>query len=1319
MAAAAITDSQDIAVVGMAGRFPGARNVGEFWRNLCAGVESVSRFSDAELRNAGEDPALLREPNYVRAGAPLDDVEHFDAGFFGFSAREAAILDPQHRHFLEVCWEALEDAGHVPASFAGAIGVFAGAGMQDYYVHHLAPNRRLMQEVGAFLVRHTGNDKDFLTTRVSYCFDLRGPSVAVQTACSTSLVAIHMAAQSLLNRECDLALAGGVSIQLPHRLGYLYLDGEILSPDGHCRAFDADARGTIFGSGAGVVVLRRAADALAARDHVYALLRGSAVNNDGRGKVSYLAPSLDGQARCVAEALAIAGVPASSVGYVEAHGTGTPVGDPIEIAALTQAYGVAAGHRCAVGSVKTNIGHLDTAAGVASFIKAVLALEHRQIPPSLNFSAPNPACAFDQSPFHVNGTLTPWAPGDAPRRAAVNSLGVGGTNAHVVLEEAPPVPAAVGSTATSQLLCLSARSPAALERSTERLAAFLRANPERALGDVAYTLQVGRRAFACRRTVVAAGIDDAVRQLEASRGTTVSAAPETAPPVVFMFPGGGAQYPNMGRELYASEPVFREHFDRVLAIVSAGHGLNLIESLFPAPGDEARAATMLEGASRSLLATFAVEYAMAQLWRSRGIEPAALVGHSLGELTAACVAGRDVVVRHRRRRRRPRARPRWPSLGRHGRRRPVGTGAGGVPDSRVVGGSRQRAARCASSRDRCPPWRPSNRRWPSAASTCAGSDCRSPRTRRCSTGTSTPFAEAVGGVRLQPPDRPLLSNVTGDWAVAGQITTADYWVRQLRQPVRFSDGLSRVLDELPGCVLLEVGPGTTLTSLALQQRGKVPARRAVASMRHPEDATSDHDVLLGAVGRLWSAGVSVDWTRHRPDDSGRRVSAADLSVRASATLDRPAVADGDGRTGGARRPTKRRRGCRRSTTGSPCRPGGRPVLQPPAAPRTTWLVFDAGDPLHDAIRHGLSSRGDEVVRVSRGTSYEARPDGSFVIRPGERDDYDRLLADLAARAVRPRRVAHLWGLGAAESRSEGIEVAADLSFYSLLFLAQAWDERHPSEPLHLAVVSSGMQSVGTEPLTDPARALALGPCLVIPREYPALSCSSIDWAPGDGASSLDPLVTELRADVRGGRRRAARSVPVGPGAGAAPAASAGIGCHRRPEAARGLPRYRRLRRPGTRRRRAPGAHGRGATRAHRTERAARSRRLAAPAPRAHASLGAHPQDRRDRAARRRGARDPGRCERRRPDGRRRCRGDCPLRRCRRDLPRRWRPRRRAGGSQDARVGRHGSCGRRCTARSCSIRSSNAADLTSPCSSRRSARWWRCPVRSTTRRPMRS
>lgn len=428
-----------IAIVGMAAHLPGAGDIGAYWENLREGRSAVRRLSEAELLEAGESPALLRNPAYVPFAAPLEGFDRFDADFFGFSPKEAAILDPQHRHFLEVAWEALENAGHPPESFRGRIGVFAGCGMGSYFYFNLCSNPGLVDSTGMFLLRHTGNDKDFLATRVSHVFDLKGPSLSLQTACSTSLVAVHYAVQSLLTGECDMALAGGVTIELPQNRGYIYKEGEVLSPDGVCHAFDHRAQGTVFGSGAGTVVLRRLEDALADGDHVWAVIRGSAVNNDGAAKAGYLAPSVEGQAACVAEALSVAGVTADTVDYVECHGTGTYLGDPIEVAALTEAFRrtTDATGFARIGSVKTNIGHLDTAAGVASLIKATLALYHRQIPPSLNFEAPNPAIDFEGSPFRVNDRLTDWPRRKDRRRAGVNSLGVGGTNAHVVLEEAP------------------------------------------------------------------------------------------------------------------------------------------------------------------------------------------------------------------------------------------------------------------------------------------------------------------------------------------------------------------------------------------------------------------------------------------------------------------------------------------------------------------------------------------------------------------------------------------------------------------------------------------------------------------------------------------------------------------------------------------------------------------------------------------------------------------------------------------------------------------------------------------------------------------
>src|SRR5262245_841551 len=569
-----------IAVVGMALRVPGADTLDQFWQNLRGGVESVRRFSKSELIAAGESLELISDPDYVPARPILEQVDRFDAPFFGMSPQDAAIMDPQHRVFLEVGWEALQHAGHDPQRFDGNIGVFATCGMNTYMMYHLVTNPRVMQTVGEWLVRHTGNDMNFLATRLSYELGLKGPSMNVQTACSSALVAIHVACQSLLNGECDMAMAGGSVIALPQDRGYLYKPGEILSPDGHCRAFDARAQGTLFGSGAGVVVLRRLADAIADGDQILAVIKGSAVNNDGAMKVGYLAPSVEGQSRAVIEALEISGVDPETVSYIEAHGTGTLVGDPIEITALTEAYRRHTDKKafCAIGSLKTNIGHLGEAAGVAGFIKTVLSLQHRQIPASLHYESPNPQIDFATSPFFVNATLREWS-SMTPRRAGITSLGAGGTNCHVIVEEAP-TPEPSPPSRPAHLFTISAKTRTALDAAALNLATALAQEPSLSLADVAYTLQVGRKTFGHRRAILSGSREEAVETLRSGKGFAAEGEPKPHP-VVFMFPGQGSQYPRMGFGLYEHEPVFRKEIDRCFEILDSRSLGDLRTLIFP------------------------------------------------------------------------------------------------------------------------------------------------------------------------------------------------------------------------------------------------------------------------------------------------------------------------------------------------------------------------------------------------------------------------------------------------------------------------------------------------------------------------------------------------------------------------------------------------------------------------------------------------------------------------------------------------------------------------------------------------------------------
>jgi phthiocerol/phenolphthiocerol synthesis type-I polyketide synthase E len=849
----------DIAIVGLACRFPGARNADEFWQNLEIGLEAVSFFSDEELRSSGVAAHLLDNPRYVRAKAVLDEIEFFDAAFFGFSPREAQILDPQHRFFLECAWEALENSGYCAQSYDERIGVYAGAGMNTY-LFNLYSNRGLIESLDPFQLL-ISSDKDYLTTRVSYKLGLSGPSIAVQTACSTSLVAVHLACQSLLSGECDMALAGGVSVTVPQKSGYIYQEGSFLSPDGHCRAFDAEAQGTVGGDGVGVVVLKRLEDALADGDTIQAIVKGSAVNNDAAMKAGYTAPSVSAQARVIAEAQAMARVGADTISYVETHGTGTALGDPVEMAALTKAFRAGTKRRghCAIGSVKTNIGHLDTAAGVAGLIKVVKALAAKKLPPSLNFKRPNPQLDLENSPFYVNTRLADWEGGSLPRRAGVSSFGVGGTNVHLVLEEAPAPTGAKAAARPWQLLTLSARTQTALDRATANLGAYLRQHPDLDLADVAYTLQVGRSAFEHRRVLVCADADDAADALcavEARRvfeGFTAS----VERPVAFMFSGQGAQYAGMGRELYLAEPAFRERVEYCSEILKPHLGLDLHEVLYPEEGQLEKAARLLDDTAIAQPALLVTEYALARLWMDWGVRPRAMIGHSIGEYVAACLAGvltlEDALTLVATRGRLMGGLPAGAMLSISlpaGRVEAVLSGtlslaAVNSPSLTVVSGPAEEIdkleGKLVSDGVCC-------RRL--HASHAFHSEMMEPALE--------PFKEHLRRVKLSPPELPYLSNLTGRWITPAEATDPDYWAAHLRQTVRFSEGLQELLRGFEGA-LVEVGAGEALTTLARQHLPREAATPVFASLRRPETSSSEVAFLLSTAGRLWLAGVSLDW----------------------------------------------------------------------------------------------------------------------------------------------------------------------------------------------------------------------------------------------------------------------------------------------------------------------------------------------------------------------------------------------------------------------------------------------------------------------------
>ncbi|HEY3606935.1 MAG TPA: thioester reductase domain-containing protein [Pseudonocardiaceae bacterium] len=858
---------EPIAIIGMACRVPGARTVPDFWRNMRDGVESITRFGRAELLAAGVDEDTIADPDYVPASGYVDGADRFDASFFGFNAGEAETMDPQHRMFCETAWHAMEDSGHDLTRIGAPVGVFAGTFMNKYLTANLATSARFQRSPMAPLARMF-NDKDFLATRVSYLLDLTGPAYTVQTACSTSLVATHLGCQSLLGYECDVALVGGVTVNVPLKTGYPVADTGLFSADGHCRPFDARAGGTVPGNGCVVLVLRRLSDALADRDHVYAVIRGSAVNNDGSMKAGYAAPSVDGQARVITSALALAGVDPATIGYVEAHGTATQVGDPIEVAALEQAFKGVTGP-CALGSVKANIGHLDAAAGAAGLMRAALAVHHGQIPPNANFTAPNPELELAGRPFHVPGVVADW-PG--PRRAGVSSFGVGGTNAHLVLAQAPD-PAPTGPARAWQLLPISGRSRAAVDTATERLAVHLDSTDD-ALSDVAFTLQEGRRAFGVRRFAVCADREDAVRALREARRLVTRTASGGDHDVVFAFPGAGMQHPDMGLDIYRSEPVFRAEVDRCAELLLPRLEFDLRRLLFPAAftplpgrGLTGGAATMGRDQGAGVVsALFVIEYALAKQLMAWGIRPVSMIGHSLGEYVAACLAGvftlagalditlargelfaamppgRMLVVRL------PEARL-APMLSDR-----VSVSAVNAPDLTVVAGPDADIALLLTTLR------------------AQDIDCRKVSVPVASHSWLVEphlddFTVKIKGLHLSAPRIPFVSGVTGTWITPAEATDPGYWARHLRQPVRFADGVRTVLDR-PARVLLEVGPGRALTSLAATQ-GLAPTPITVSTMGLPRDSLPDLAHLVTGVGRLWQAGVPVDWTAFH--DSARRV----------------------------------------------------------------------------------------------------------------------------------------------------------------------------------------------------------------------------------------------------------------------------------------------------------------------------------------------------------------------------------------------------------------------------------------------------------------
>jgi acyl transferase domain-containing protein/acyl carrier protein len=1085
MSSLEMTESiEEIAIIGMAGRFPGAKNIDEFWHNLCSGVESISFFTDDELTSTGINSTFLNEKNYIKSGFILEDIELFDAAFFDINPKEAETTDPQHRLFLECAYTALENAGYDSNRCEQRIGVYAGASHNNYLSFDLDKG-----SVGSVTCYQTsiGNDKDYLATRVSYKLNLTGPSLTVQTACSTSLVSITLACQSLLNYQSDMALAGGASIHVPQKTGYLHEPGGTLSPDGHCYAFDAKAQGITIGNGLGVVVLKRLSEAIADGDCIHAVIKGAAINNDGAAKVGFTAPSVDGQADAIAEAMMLASVEPDTISYIETHGTGTALGDPIEIAALTKVFRTHTDQKgfCAIGSVKTNIGHLDAAAGIAGLIKTVLALKHQQLPPSLNFEQPNPKINFANSPFYVNTQLTQWKQGLTPRRAGVTSLGMGGTNAHVILEEAPLLEES-SEGRKYKLLLLSAKTETALETATTNLRNHLQQHLDLNVADVAYTLQVGRREFNHRRMLLCKDTEDALNALnEPVQQRVLTSFKESGHrAIAFMFSGQGAQYVDMGKEIYQTEAIFQQQVDLCCQLLQPHLRLDLRSLLYPQELDSKAAAEKLQQTAIAQPALFVIEYALAQLLMSWGISPSAMIGHSIGEYVAASLAGvfslEDALTLVARRGRLMQQLSSGTMLSISQSAAEIQSllnenlslAANNAPSSCVVSGTHDAIDAIQKKL------------------TALGVEYRRLHTSHAFHSAMMepilePFIKEFQKVKLNPPQIPFISNVTGTWITAEQAKDPNYWAAHLRQTVQFNAGISTLLQE-PNYILLEVGPGRNLGTLAKKHSHSL----ALSSLPHPREKQSDVAFLLNSLGKLWLSGIQIDWSGFYTRESRHRLPLPTYPferqrywieqerTKSEPLAKKPDIADW------FYLPLWKQ--------SLPC---GLLKQKQLISHKSCNLIFIDEIGLGEEIVKRLQFEGQDVITVQEGARFTKLNDRAYTLNLKQRDDYDFLLNELIAQNKIPTAIVHLWNVTCVDNTPTGIEGVDQLQergFYSLLFLAQVLGRQHITNELQITVVSNNIQSVIGEECLYPEKATLLGAVKIIPQEYPNISCRSID-----------------------------------------------------------------------------------------------------------------------------------------------------------------------------------------------------------------------------------
>jgi polyketide synthase PksJ len=1120
----------EIAVIGMSGQFPGAINIDEFWENLKHGIESITFFSDEELDALRVEVELYNHPHFVRAKGILENMEYFDTFFFEYSPGEARLMDPQLRILHECVWEALENAGYDPGSYRGGIGLYVGSQSNSWWIQRLYQRMTTHSDL---LAVGTLNDRDYLATRISYKLNLKGPAVTVQTACSTSLVAVDMACQELINGKCAMAVAGGISLTFEDQGGFLYEEGMVRSPDGHCRPFDVRARGTVGGNGVGIVVLKPLKKAVNDDDKIHAVIKGSATNNDGARKVGYTAPSVEGQAEVIQAALGMARVDAESIIYLETHGTGTFLGDSVEIEALKQVFNKVKKKSCCLGAVKANIGHLDAAAGIAGLIKTVLVLEHRLIPPSVNFEIPNSQIDLDNSPFYLNTQLKECKNGKYPLRAGVSSFGIGGTNAHVVLEEWPqPVigHSLLGSGENKKeleyhLLLLSAKTQTALDRMTQNLADHFKKKTNLNLNDAAYTLQVGRKTFQYRRIAVCSTMKEAIRNLfkygSARVGTFLA---EEIQQIIFMFPGLGSQYVEMGRGLYENEPIFSGEMDRCFEILNGLIDDDIKEILYPSASNSptAKSSKKINQIEITQPLIFIFEYSLAQLLMHWGIIPHAMIGYSFGEYVAACVsqvfsledALKLIVSRGHLMQKIPPGAMSSVPLSRHQVIPFLNDELSLAIDngsSCIVAGTHKAVGAF-------------EKRLKGKKIICM----RLPVSHAVHSKMMQPVLEElkneVSRVCLNKPQIPFISNVTGKWIKDRQAMDPGYWALHLQETVRFAEGLRELMKE-PQAFFIEVGPGHELSSLLtrhlIKDNDSQQSYPVINLVRHTGREVPDVYFLLNKIGLLWMKGIAIDWERFHVGEKRNRIPLPSYPFESK----RFWPSEHRDSLGFAWAP----RGLGRSK-----KPDIADWFYLPQWERTQllelpgrrleelehacWLIFIEGTGFSFQLSKQLKQEGNHLVTVGKGSAFRKLGEQRYEINPQQSSDYRILLEELQKINGIPFVILYLWGISRIKALVFGEEMMAngpDPDLGSLLYLVQAIVREEFIGEIRMYIVTSTIHEVTGEEQLTPQKAPVLGLAKVIPQEYTNIICRCIDiQLPEPGSTKEKVLIKQLLEEFR-------------------------------------------------------------------------------------------------------------------------------------------------------------------------------------------------------------